>query len=135
MKNLFQRFFGCLTESVNNNDRYALGQERHAALVKTLKYREIVYEGIAYQWSAIQDSEQPSFLLQCDGGELWVQVEIGLFDKSHHRIYASGKADFPISDSTVSKIVSKVVYLGYLKSYFEKDIGLVFTEEGQLIEN
>ena len=135
MKSVFRILLSCLTESVNNNDRQALEQERHAALVKILKYRKIVYEGVAYQWSAIQDSEHPSFLLQCDGGELWVQVEIGLFDKSHHKMYASGKADFPISDSTVSKIVSKVVDLGYLKSYFETDIGLVFTEEGQLTEN
>lgn len=135
MKSIFQSLFSCLTESVNSNDRYALEQERHAALVKTLKYREIVYEGVAYQWSAIQDSEHPSFLLQCDSGELWVSVEIGSFDRSHHKMYASGKADFPISESAVSKIVSNIIDLGYLKSYFETDIGLVFTENGQLIEN
>lgn len=123
------------TEFLSGNDRYILEQERHAALVKTLKYKEITYEGVVYQWSAIQDSEHPSFLLQCDGGELWVQVEIGFFDKSHHKMYASGKADFPISDSTVRKIVSKIIDLGCVQSYFEKDIGLVFTEDGQLIEN
>jgi len=135
MKSVFQNLFSCLTESANSNDRYALEQERHAALVKTLKYREITHEGIVYQWSAIQDSEHPFFLLQCDGGELWVSVEIGSFDKSHRKMYASGKADFPISDSTASKIVSNVIDLGYIKSYFETDIGLVFIEDRQMIEN
>ena len=76
MKSVFQSLFSCLTEAVNSNDRHALEQERHAALLKTLKYREITHEGVAYQWSAIQDSEHPSFLLQCDSGELWVSVEI-----------------------------------------------------------
>lgn len=98
-------------------------------------YQDMEHGGKRYKWSACQDSEHPDFVLQCDLGEIWVQVEVCPSDIAHNEMYLKGKEEFPVSRSTVKKLVSSLVNLGYTKSYFETDVGLIFTDNCQLIEN
>lgn len=100
-----------------------------------MKYQEVQYKGKIYKWGAYQDSEHPDFVLQCELGEIWVQVEVNPFDKKHNEMYLNGKNEFPISNNTAHKVISNIVKLGYTKSYFESDVGLIFTDSGRLIEN
>jgi len=100
-----------------------------------MKYQEVQYKGVTYNWGAYQDSEHPDFVLQCKLGEIWVQVEVNPFDKKHNEMYFNGQKEYPISNNTVYMIISNIVKLGYTKSYFETDTGLIFTESCQLIKN
>lgn len=98
-------------------------------------YQKLDINGIEYKWSAAQDSEQPDFVLVCERGEIWVQVEIGLNDRPHNQRHFDGFEKYPISNDTARKIICAVVKLGYLDNYFDTDVGLIFTETGKLVEN
>ncbi len=104
-------------------------------VLPSMKYREINILGKDYKWSATQDSEHPDLVVICKKGEIWVQVEIGFLDQEHNEKYINGNEELPVSLATASKVISDVVEKGYIKKYFESDIGLIYTESGQLIEN
>jgi hypothetical protein len=100
-----------------------------------MKYRELILNGKVYKWGAGQDSEHPDFVLLCAQGELGVQVEISPSDRKHNHMYMKGQVELPISEKTALSIISEIERLGYLDTYFETDVGLIYTEIGKLIEN
>jgi hypothetical protein len=100
-----------------------------------MNYRLINQAGIELKWGAIQDSEHSDLCIKTDRGEVWVQVETRFSDRRHNELYTSGQKEFPISDGTAGKIITQVIKRGYLEKYFETDIGLIYTEFGDLIEN
>lgn len=99
-----------------------------------MKYKKVKHKGKIYKWSATQDSQHPDLVLQCERGDIWVQVEANPLDKKRNEIYLNGKNELPISNNTAYKVISNIVKPGYTESYFETDVGLIYTESGQLIE-
>lgn len=83
----------------------------------------------------MRNSEHPDFVLVCDAGEIWVQVErtpeIDKIDDLHRE----GRAKYPVSKELAKDIVSKIIAGGYLESYFNSDVGLIYSENGLIIEN
>lgn len=100
-----------------------------------MKHQILTIEGRNYKWSASQDSEHPDFVLETDLGQIWVQVEVSAKDKMHNDMFLRGRKEFPISDFTANRIICELISLGYILSYFETDVGLIFTDGGELIEN
>lgn len=100
-----------------------------------MEFKTLNIEGVNYQWAATQDSEPPDYVLVADAGEIWVQVEINSRDRSHNELFLKGKVECPISEDTALKVAEAVVKQGYIDSYFNTDVGLIFTEEEKLIEN
>jgi hypothetical protein len=101
----------------------------------TMKYENIDYKEKCYKWAAVRDSEHPDFVLICDDGEIWVQVERTPEIDKQDDLFREGKAKYPISLGTVQSIISEIVIRGYIESYFKTDVGLIYSEKGQLVEN
>jgi hypothetical protein len=100
-----------------------------------MKYQSLKLGDVSYKWSVYQDGEHPDFVLVCDAGEIGIQVEISQYDQEHNKLYHKGKVYYPISNTTALKVVNAIIEKGYLKKYFESDVGLIFTEKQCLIEN
>ena len=100
-----------------------------------MEYEEISHDGLELKWSAQRDSEHPDFILICPSGEIWVQVERTEEIEKYDKLYNDGKSKYPLPLSVVQQLVSQIVEKGYLEKYFSSDVGLIFTDKGQLIEN
>ncbi len=100
-----------------------------------MNYEEFECRGTLYRWSAIRNGEHPDFVLVCDDGEIWVQVERTTDIDKQDKLFSEGKAKYPISFGLAKNIISQIISKGYIESYFATDVGLIFSENGQLIEN
>ncbi|WP_041598544.1 hypothetical protein [Hahella chejuensis] len=88
-----------------------------------------------YEWYATQNDEHPDFcLVSKEGGDIWVQVCLSDSEKAHSLQYLGGRADQAIPDETAKRIIERIIYKGYLKTYKDSDVGLIFFD-GDLIEN
>lgn len=47
-----------------------------------MKYKALIIDGVSYKWAASQDSEHSDYVLVCESGEIWVQIEVGPYDKA-----------------------------------------------------
>lgn len=100
-----------------------------------MKYQEIENQGGLYKWTAYQDSEHPDFVLQTENGYIFVQIELSDADLIHNEKYFTNKELYPFSDSKAELVVKKLIQLGYIDTYFKTDVGLILTDQGDLIEN
>ena len=91
--------------------------------------------GLNLSWDVKQDSEHPEMILFTDQGEIYIQVYVSPRDAKYNELFLKGKSDLPFSVETAKKILESVVLKGYLDSYHDSEIGLVFTETFELIEN
>ena len=99
------------------------------------KNNSVIIDNVNYEWYSIQDSEHPDFCLTLnDGYEIWVQVYLSGSEKSHSLRYLNGRTDQPISDETAIEIIKEVISKGYIESYKDSEVGLMFIDGG-LIEN
>ncbi len=95
----------------------------------------ISYKGIEYKWNSSQDSEHPDVVIYTPKGEIWIQFEIGSHDNIHNERYLNGKEKYPISNSSINKLLIELVYKGYTEDYYDSNYGLIFTEKMELIKN
>ena len=99
-----------------------------------LHFQTHQYKGQGYQWSATQYDEHPDFMLSCEAGNIWVQVELGLQDKIHHHGYLNYNKIHPFSTDTAIKVLTAIIDNGYLDKYFQRKMKLVFNQQGNLVE-
>jgi len=99
-----------------------------------MNYKNIEINGTVFKWSAIEDSQHPDFVLNCERGEIWVQVGDD-YDQEHHDAYHQGKQELPVSEKTARTIICQLIDRGYIDSYFDTDVGLVLYSEVGLEEN
>ena len=99
-----------------------------------LHFQTHQYKGQEYQWSATQYDEHPDFMLSCESGNIWVQVELSLQDKSHHHGYLNYNKLHPFSKDTAIKVLTAIVDNGYFEKYFHRKIKLLFNQQGKLVE-
>jgi len=100
-----------------------------------MEYEEFESNGVTYKWSAFRDSEHPDFVLVCDKGEIWVQVEQTPDLDRHYKLFDEEKVKYPITLGIVQNIISQIVSKGYIETYFTTNVGLIYSGEGTLGEN
>ena len=99
-----------------------------------MKHEKFSYKEKYYTWSCEQDSEHPDFVLICDEGEIWVQVEINSKTRKHNELWHNGKVKYPIPLSTVERLISSIVIEGHIDKYLPSDYGLTLRENGKLVK-
>ncbi|RKZ51086.1 MAG: hypothetical protein DRR16_07005 [Candidatus Parabeggiatoa sp. nov. 3] len=97
--------------------------------------QEIIYNGVSYYWSALQDSEHPDMIIDMPDHEIYVQIVVNKQDKAHNERFAKGNEKCPISQSTAYEVIKAVVEQNYIETYKDSDVGLIFDAQFNLIEN
>ena len=97
--------------------------------------QEIIYNGVSYYWSASQESEHPNMTVYMPDHEIYIQVMENEQEKTHTDLFLKGKKVFPISSSTAYEVIKVLVEKGYIETYKDSDVGLIFDEYFNLIEN
>ena len=111
------------------------------AAMKNLLYQEVMkhqylnFDNVSYKCSASQDGEHAEFILHSASGDICVQVQIGELDREQSKEYLCENVDSPITENSATNIISLLVEQGYIDSYLGSDVGLIYTDEGTLIEN
>lgn len=96
--------------------------------------QEITYNGVLYYWSASQNSEHPDMTVYTPDHEIYIQVEVNEQDKAHNNLFLKGKKKYPISPSTAYEVIKAIVEQGYIETYKDLDVGLIFDEHFNLME-
>ena len=98
-------------------------------------YSSIIIDKVRYEWFATQDDEHPDFCLVIKGGlDIWVQVYLSHDERHHSEYYLSGREGQAIPNETAKAIIKKIISKGYLKTYENTNVGLMYSE-GDLLEN
>ena len=96
--------------------------------------QEIIYNDVSYYWSVSQDSEHPDMTVYRSDHEIYIQVEVNKRDKYHNNRFFKGKEKCPISSATAYGVIKALVEQGYIETYKDSDVGLIFDEHFNLIE-
>jgi len=96
--------------------------------------QEIIYNGKLYYWSASQEDEHPGMSVYMQDYAIYIQVMLNQQDKKHNDLFFRGQQDFPIPSSTAYEIIKALVDKGYIETYKNSDVGLVFDEHFNFIE-
>jgi len=97
--------------------------------------KEIIYNGVSYYWSASQDNEHPDMTVYMPEHEIYIQVMVNEQDKKHNDLFLKGRKVFPISSSTAYEVIKALVEQSYIETYKDSDVGLIFDEYFNVIEN
>ena len=97
--------------------------------------QEMIYNGVSYYWSALQDSEHPDMIIDMPDHEIYVQIVLNKQDKAHNERFFKGKEKCPISQSTAYEVIKAVVEQNYIETYKDSAVGLIFDAQFNLIEN
>ena len=97
--------------------------------------QEIIYNSISYYWSASQNSEHPDMTVYMPDHKIYIQVEVNKRDKAHNNLFFKGKKKCPLSPSTAYEVIKALVEQNYIETYKDSDVGLIFDEHFNLIEN
>jgi hypothetical protein len=96
--------------------------------------QEIIYNSVRYYWSASQEDEHPDMTVYMPDHEIDIQVMLNESDKKHNDFFWKGKRDFPIPSSTAYEVIQALVKQGYIETYKDSYVGLIFDEHFNLIE-
>jgi hypothetical protein len=97
--------------------------------------QKIIYNGVSYYWSASQDSEHPDMTVYMPDHEIYIQVVVNEQDKAHNNLFLKGKKKYSISPSTAYEVIKAVIKQGYIETYKDSNVGLIFDDQFNLIEN
>ena len=53
----------------------------------------------------------------------------------HYSRFESGLEPYEMNIELIQQIIRKIYSLGYVESYFESDVGLIWSADNELIEN
>lgn len=95
----------------------------------------LVINNQIFYWYTVHNDEHPDFCLVDGEEEIWVQIYLGEHDLRHNERYLKSNELQAITDNTARDIIKKLINMNYLTTYNSSDVGLIYSETGDLLEN
>lgn len=100
-----------------------------------MEMREVIIDEKTYYWKSEQTSEHPDLEVSEKGVTLHIQVEVDKDEATHNEKFLNGLELAPISEKKVAEVINALIENDSFQEYKNSDIGLIYSEDGSLIEN